>query len=115
MLAGLDAKVMTYDGENRPLSVTYAGKKTCYVYGADGSRLKKLEGYTGANCATPGAGASVTVYLGPIEIRKFGQGAVEEMTEYPTQDIRLVRKIVSGAVTTEKTVRSATGKGQCGR
>jgi hypothetical protein len=56
MLSGLDAKVMSYDGENRPLSVSYSGKQTCYVYGADGARLKKLEGYTGANCATPGPG-----------------------------------------------------------
>ena len=38
MLQGLDAKIMTYDGENRPLSVSYLGKKTCYVYGADGAR-----------------------------------------------------------------------------
>ena len=53
----------------------------------------------------------MTVYLGPIEIRKFGQGAVEEMTEYPTPDIRLVRKIVSGVVTTEKTTLHRDGLG----
>ena len=28
MLTGLGAKIMEYDGENRPLSVTYLGKKT---------------------------------------------------------------------------------------
>ena len=56
MLIGLSGKVMTYDGENRPLSVSYAGKQTCYIYDADGARLKKLEGHTGAACATPGTG-----------------------------------------------------------
>ncbi|MEZ5733121.1 MAG: hypothetical protein R3D97_12440 [Paracoccaceae bacterium] len=35
MLTGLDGKVMSYDGENRPLSVANAGKTTTYVYGAD--------------------------------------------------------------------------------
>ncbi len=43
MTHGLDGKVMTYDGENRPLTVTYAGRTTAYVYGADGARLKKIE------------------------------------------------------------------------
>ena len=43
MTTGLDGKVMTYDGENRPVSVSYAGKTTTYVYGADGARLKKIE------------------------------------------------------------------------
>jgi len=33
MLTGLEGKVMEYDGENRPLSVTFNGLKTCYVYG----------------------------------------------------------------------------------
>ncbi|WP_229740543.1 hypothetical protein [Gemmobacter megaterium] len=32
MLVGLDNKAMTYDGENRPLSVTLNGNRTCYVY-----------------------------------------------------------------------------------
>ena len=40
MLTGLDGKSMTYDGENRPLSVRLAGKMTCYVYGADGTPEK---------------------------------------------------------------------------
>ncbi len=30
-LTGLGGKIMTYDGENRPLSVTLSSKKTCYV------------------------------------------------------------------------------------
>jgi hypothetical protein len=37
MTTGLDGKIMECDLENRPLSVTFAGKKTCYVYGADGT------------------------------------------------------------------------------
>jgi uncharacterized protein RhaS with RHS repeats len=47
--------VMTYDGENRPLSVTVTltGKKTCYIYGADGNRLKKIEGYAPPRRARP--------------------------------------------------------------
>ena len=28
MLTGLAGKIMTYDGENRPLSVTHLGKRT---------------------------------------------------------------------------------------
>ena len=46
---------MSYDGENRPLTVTYAGKTTAYEYGADGARLKKIETdpVTGAQDVTP--------------------------------------------------------------
>ncbi|WP_397246459.1 hypothetical protein [Paracoccus mutanolyticus] len=36
MTTGLNGKVMTYDGGNRPLSVTANGQRTCYVYGVDG-------------------------------------------------------------------------------
>ena len=43
MTTGLDGKVMSYDGENRPVSVSFAGRTTAYVYGADGARLKKVE------------------------------------------------------------------------
>ena len=111
MLSGLDAKVMTYDGENRPLSVSYAGKQTCYVYGADGSRLKKFEGYTGANCATPGASATVTAYVGGAEVRAFGQGASEVLALYPSPEVRLVKNLVAGAVTTEKTFLHHDGLG----
>lgn len=65
--AGLDGKVMTCDGENRPVSARYAGKTTSYVYGADGARLKKVE-------SDPVTGTSVTLYMGPVEIRRYGQG-----------------------------------------
>src|SRR5690606_35932345 len=71
MTRGLDGKVMAYDGENRPLTVSFAGKTTAYVYGADGARLKKVE-------TDPVTGTSVTLYLGPVEIRNYGQGTAEE-------------------------------------
>lgn len=51
---------------------------TSYVYGADGARLKKVEG------------ANITVTFGPVEIRKFGQGAAEEIVTYPHPNVRLV-------------------------
>ncbi|MBL4556616.1 MAG: hypothetical protein JKP98_03810 [Rhodobacteraceae bacterium] len=40
---GLYGKAMTYDGENRPLSVTLNGVTTRYVYAADGSRLLRID------------------------------------------------------------------------
>lgn len=50
-----------------PLTVTYAGKTTAYVYGDDGARLKKIE-------TDPITGAQdVTLYAGPLEIRHRGQ------------------------------------------
>ena len=59
---------MSYDGENRPLTVTYAGKTTAYVYGDDGARLKKIETdpITTAQDVTP--------YAGSLETRHWGQG-----------------------------------------
>ena len=56
---------MSYDAENRPLSVTHNDRTTAYVYGADGSRLKKQEN---AGTATQRS----TIYLGPTEIRDCG-------------------------------------------
>jgi hypothetical protein len=70
MLTGLGGKIMEYDGENRPLSVTHLGKKTCYVYGADGKRLKKVESLApAANCTTLPPAAAVTTYFGAVEVR----------------------------------------------
>ncbi len=83
MTGGLGGKVMTYDGENRPLSVTSGGQTTEYVYGADGSRLKKIE-------ETGTANEAVTVFFGPVEIRNYGQGASEEVITYPHANLRLV-------------------------
>ncbi|NOX73208.1 MAG: hypothetical protein GXP03_06170 [Alphaproteobacteria bacterium] len=69
MTTGLNAKVMTYDAENRPLSEAYAGNTTTYVYGADGGRVKKIEG------------SDTTVYFGGVEIRDFGGS--ETILTYP--------------------------------
>lgn len=91
MLTGLDAKAMTYDGENRPLSVTLNGARTCYVYGADGKRLKKIEGLTTAtscNVATLPSTAKVTVYFGSVELRNFGS-ADEGLILHPHSRFRL--------------------------
>lgn len=90
MTTGLDGKVMTYDNENRPLSVTLAGKKTCYVYGADGTRRKKIENLSPLqSCDAPTASQPVTLYLGGVEIRNWGQGNAEEILLYPVPSIRI--------------------------
>ena len=79
MLTGLNGKTMTYDAENRPLSVNdVSGGLTTYTYGADGRRLKKTED------------GDVTLYIGSIEIRKFGQANAEQLISYPTGSIKLV-------------------------
>ena len=100
MTNGLDGKVMTYDLENRPLSVTFAGKKTCYVYGADGTRRKKIENFSPTqSCDAPTASQPVTLYLNNVEIRKWGQGNAEEILLYPVPSIRIaLTKDAGGAV-----------------
>ncbi|GHC56738.1 RHS repeat-associated core domain-containing protein [Neogemmobacter tilapiae] len=90
MTAGLN-KAMTYDGENRPLSVTFNGQTTCYVYGASGVRLKKIELKAFGTCTAPGPQTEVTAYVGPLELRNFGTVA-EEWLAYPHPLVRLVRK-----------------------
>lgn len=83
MTHGLHGKVMEYDGENRPLSVTYQGNTTRYVYGADGTRLKKIE-----RAGT--AQQTVTLYLNGTEIRQFGQGSgAEEMVTHLADEVRI--------------------------
>lgn len=90
MLTGLGGRVMTYDAENRPLSVTFAGKRTCYVYGADGGRLKKIENLaTTQDCATVPATTPATVYFGPVEIRNFKIAGQEQVITYPHPNVRL--------------------------
>lgn len=102
---GLDGKLMTYDGENRSVTVAYAGKTTTYVYGADGARLKKVE-------TDPATGQSeVTLYLGPVEIRRYGQGAAEEILLYPRPNIRITRTRSGGVVTTKVFALHADGLG----
>jgi RHS repeat-associated protein len=103
MLTGLGGKIMSYDGENRPLSVTHLGKKTCYVYGADGTRRKKIENFSPAqSCDAPTAAQPVTLYVGQAEIRNWGQGNAEEILLYPVPSIRIsLTKNAGGAVVTK--------------
>ncbi len=103
MTTGLDGKVMTYDLENRPLSVAFAGKKTCYVYGADGTRRKKIENFSPTQgCDAPTASQPVTLYIGQTEIWNWGQGNAEEILLYPTLAIRIsLTKNAGGAVVTK--------------
>jgi RHS repeat-associated protein len=90
MTRGLGGKLMAYDAENRPLSVTHNGTRTCYVYGADGKRLKKVDGLAAnQNCAALSALALVTVYFGPVEIRNYGIAGQEEVITCPHPAIRL--------------------------
>ncbi|KAJ56710.1 hypothetical protein ACMU_07160 [Actibacterium mucosum KCTC 23349] len=75
-------KAMAYDAENRPLSVDDGTNVTTYVYGADGTRLKKIE--------KTGQGAeNTTLYVGPLEIRDYGTGN-ESLLAYPHPNIRMV-------------------------
>ncbi|MDX8355867.1 RHS repeat-associated core domain-containing protein, partial [Cognatiyoonia sp. IB215182] len=87
MLTGLHGKVMTYDNENRPLSVTHSGVQTRYVYGADGSRLKLINEAGTAN-------ESETLYVGPIEVRNYGQTNAS-LVAYPHPNVRLVDGVES--------------------
>ncbi len=81
MLTGLNGKVMTYDGENRPLDVTYAGATTSYVYGPDGARLLK-------------EAVTDTLFAGAVEVRNYGTGN-EVIAFYPHEDFRVVDGITS--------------------
>jgi RHS repeat-associated protein len=81
MTVGLHGKVMSYDGENRPLSVLSAGNLTSYIYAATGTRLFKTE-KTGTGAETE------TLYLGPVEIRAPGT-AQEEVLLYPLPNVRI--------------------------
>jgi YD repeat-containing protein len=75
---------MTYDGENRPLSVTSAnGDLTEYVYGADGTRLKRT--------VTEDATTTTSLYLGGIEIVNPAAGAAssEVVNWYPHPNVKI--------------------------
>jgi RHS repeat-associated protein len=78
MELGLGGKVMTYDGENRPLSVIHNGKETRYVYGADGKRLKVIED------------GVETLFLGGVEIRSANAVGQPEIRTYPHDNVMLV-------------------------
>ena len=70
---------MVYDAENRPLSVSFGGDLTEYVYGADGARVMKTE--------KVGTGSeTVTAYFGGVEIRDFG--GTETILTYPHPSVR---------------------------
>jgi len=71
---------MTYDGENRPLSVTMANNDTtAYVYGAEGQRLTRVE--------TEGSTATTALYLGDaVEI--INPGASEVVHWYLPGNVR---------------------------
>lgn len=91
MLMGLGGKIMTYDGENRPLSVTWLGKKTCYVYVVDGKRLKKVENLApAANCNALPTNAAATVYFGAVEVRSWMVAGQEQVLTYPLSAIKLL-------------------------
>jgi hypothetical protein len=78
------------DAGNRPLSVSFAGKKTCYVYGADGKRLRKIDNLAiPQDCATIPASTPATVYFGVVEIRDW-KLAGEQVITYPHPNVKLV-------------------------
>ena len=87
MTVGLHGKVMSYDGENRPLSVDHVGNLTSYIYAADGTRLFKIE-KTGTGAETE------TLYLGPVEIRAPGT-AQEEVLLYPLPNLQITGGVAS--------------------
>ncbi|WP_206540435.1 toxin TcdB middle/N-terminal domain-containing protein [Leisingera sp. ANG-M7] len=80
MLTGLDGKVMTYDGENRPLTVSKAGNSTTYVYAADGTRLKRVEQVDGE--------ITTSLYVGGVEIVNPGATG-QEVHWYPHPNVRM--------------------------
>ncbi len=71
--ATLDRQI-TYDADNRPVSVTVGGNTVAYLYGPDGARIKKL------------IGADATLYLGD-GIERDPTGA---FTNYLTPDVKRV-------------------------
>ncbi len=80
---------MTYDAENRPLSIVLNGVRTEYVYAADGTQLKMI-----ANVGT--VTANTTLYLGPLEIQNFGGVTTDDTyIATPHPDIRVTNGIVS--------------------
>ncbi|KIC33905.1 RHS repeat-associated core domain-containing protein, partial [Leisingera sp. ANG-M7] len=80
MLAGFDGKVMSYDGENRPLTVSKDGNTTTYIYGADGARFKRVEQVDGET--------TTSLYAGGVEVVNPG-AADEEVRWYPHPNVRM--------------------------
>ncbi len=76
MTVGLAGKQVTYDYNNRPTNVQFAGQTTGYTYGPDGARqTKSVDGVT-------------TFYAGMAEIRDIG-GAGEQIILQPHPDFRI--------------------------
>jgi len=103
MLTGLYGKTMTYDGENRPVSVSHQGDIISYVYGPDGQRLKKDVTSSGA-----------TLFFGAIEVRDYSTAA-ETVAFNQQDDIRIVdgamSRIKPDHLFTEN--RKRAGQGAC--
>ncbi|MBL1436301.1 MAG: RHS repeat-associated core domain-containing protein [Rhodobacteraceae bacterium] len=82
MTTSLGNKIITYDYNNRPTSVQFAGQTTAYTYGPDGARQTKT------------VGATETFYAGIAEIRDLG-GTNESIILQPHADFRIVDGVVS--------------------
>jgi hypothetical protein len=96
MLTGLGGRTMTYDGENRPLSVTVNNKRTCYVYGAGGTRLRKVENLAAnADCNALPPTAVSTVYFGGVEVRNWQVPGQEQVLSYPHPSVKLTNGVAS--------------------
>ena len=87
MLNGYGGKVMVYDSENRPLSVTRSGITTTYVYGPDGTRWEKK--VTHNNTTTR------NVYVGSIEVQHFKGGSAEKVIRQFHPAMREVNSVKS--------------------
>ncbi|GAB5445471.1 RHS repeat-associated core domain-containing protein [Gymnodinialimonas sp.] len=74
---GFNGRAITYDGENRPLTVNHGGAITEYTYAADGSRLLREDDQ-----------GRITATFGPVEIRNFGRPD-EAVLTYVHPDIRV--------------------------
>lgn len=73
--AGSTDRTITYDVDNRPISVTANGSTVTYLYGPDGARLKKVVGsdttlYLGADIERDPTGA-YTIHLSP-DVKRTG-------------------------------------------
>ncbi|MCU0829464.1 MAG: RHS repeat-associated core domain-containing protein, partial [Tabrizicola sp.] len=79
---------------------THLGKRTCYVYGVDGKRLKKVEGLAPTqDCTALPATAATTVYFGAVEVRNWLQ-AGEQVLTYPHPAVKLLNGTTPAAATT---------------
>ncbi len=89
---------MTYDGENRPLSVTSAnGDVTEYVYAADGSRLWRT--------VTEGAVTTKSLYFSEMEIVNpaAGSSSGEVVNWYPHPNVKITHTRPTGTKITTPT------------